>query len=191
MHYTYVCYLCMIVCMLLPIACVPDIVCDVCEKVKSHHAGYYGTQSGRNHQLMMYVPLLLQTFLFCYDFASTFPRITYKQRHCYCNKRITSTTPRGYSLILMLSLCSNRNTTIRQAMYSTNITILSVTPALSVSTEKLTKPVRMLAKKKNPSWLKSTAETKHTLWLKHLTCLSVSPWGGGDHGVGVCGDGRG
>ena len=62
MHYTYVCYLCMIVCMLLPIACVPDIVCDVCEKVKSHHAGYYGTQSGRYHQLMMYVPLLLQTF---------------------------------------------------------------------------------------------------------------------------------
>ena len=82
-------------------------------------------------------------------------------------------------------------------MYSVSIITLSVGPVLSVSTEKLTKPVKMFAKRKNPSWLKSTADTKHT--LEHLTCLVVgSPslrgrggdWVGVAVGV-VCGEGRG
>ena len=40
---------------------------------------------------------------------------------------------------------------MRQAIYNISITILSVTPVFSVSIEKFTRPVKMLAKKKNPS----------------------------------------
>ena len=95
-----------------------------------------------------------------------------------------------YSLILILSLCSAMKVTIRQAMYRTSITTLTIVPQFNVSTKKFTTPVKTFASKKNPNWLKSTADTKHR--SKYLTCFRLSPllvemeveggcgrWGGG------------
>ena len=72
----------------------------------------------------------------------------------------------------MLNLCNIKKTIIRHAMYKISTIRLSVAPVFSVSTKKLTRPVKMLAKRKNPSWLKSTADTKHT--LERLTFLVVA-----------------
>ena len=62
-----------------------------------------------------------------------------------------SIVTKDYSLILILSLCNIKKTAIRQAIYNTSIITLRVAPVFSVSTKKLTRPVNILAKRKNPS----------------------------------------
>lgn len=77
-----------------------------------------------------------------------------------------------YNFILTLSLNNTTKTAMRQPIYDTSIMTPSPVPVFNVSNEKLTIPVKIFANRKNPSWLKSTADTKHT--LECLTSLVLS-----------------